>query len=168
MEVILYMAQSVNGIVSKENDDVPWHDIWPTYYHEIKKAGNIIVGKRTYEIMKKVGEFKKCGDPLTVVLSKTHYVSTNQNVIFVKSPKKALEILRSKGFRKIIVGGGSKTNYSFLKSGLIDKMYIDIEPIIFAKGIAFLPPHAFESKLKLLRIKRLSKNTIQLHYKVIK
>ena len=156
MEVILYLAQTVNGYIAEKNDNVPWTDIWATYYSEIKKAKNIIVGRRTYEIMKRSGEVKKCGDPFVVVITKSKPSKAGGvKTIFVQSPKQALSVVRAKGFRKTFVGGGSKTAGSFMKLGLINQLYIDIEPFVFGTGIPLLSEMKFESKLKLVKIKRL-------------
>ena len=79
-----------------------------------------------------------------------------------------MSILEKHGFKKILVGGGGKINSSFMKEGLVDEIIIQIEPLIFGKGIKLFADEDFEAKLKLLETKMLSKNEIQLHYKVKK
>ncbi len=101
----------------------------------------------------------------TVVL--TNGLIKNQNPKFVsaaKSPRKALNILKE--FRTIMVCGGGGLNSSFMKENLVDELYLDVEPIVFGKGIGLFSEYDFSTGLKLIGTRRLSKNEIQLHYKV--
>jgi len=76
--------------------------------------------------------------------------------------------LKKKGFSEILVAGGGKLNASFMQKGLVDEIYLDIEPFVFGSGIKLFANGEWENKLKLLGTKLLSKDTIQIHYKVIK
>ena len=174
MKTILYMAITANGYIAKENDDTSWVSEveWAGFSGMIKKYGNMIIGKRTYEAMVKNDEFNKSNlnKIKTVVLTNDSSLKIeNPNFIFtVKSPQDALNILKEQGFETIMVCGGGGANSSFIKENLIDEIYLDIEPIIFGRGIKVFAEIDFESKLKLLETKRISDNEIQLHYKVIK
>lgn len=173
MKVILYMAMTVNGIVAKENDDTTWvtETEWKSFSGTVKKIGNMVIGRRTYEIMLKNDEFNKSGltKIKTVVLTRASLKIHDPKFVFtVQSPKQALEILLNQGFRKMLVCGGGGLNSSFMKEGLIDEIYLDVEPIIFGKGIRLFEDSNFESNLQLIGSKKLSKNEIQLHYRVKK
>ncbi len=166
MKVILYMAQTINGYIARENNETPWsEEEWLNFFKLVKKTKNIVIGKNTYEIMKANDEFSKIGNPFTVVVSKEDF-APNSNFAIVKSPKEAIKLLKEKGFTKVLVGGGGKLNSSFLKENLIDEIYLDIEPSIFGKGIKIFAEADFEARLELIGTKKLSKNEIQLHYKI--
>lgn len=168
MKTILYMDMSVNGIIARENDDTPWSkEIWKAYYSFVKARKNIILGRRTYEIMKSVDEFKKLNYPTVVVVSSDNYYE-DETIKFVTSPKEAVRFMKKKGFKEIVIGGGSKLNASFLNDGLIDEVCIDIEPMLICKGIKLFSETNLEAKLKLLEARKLSKNVVRLRYKVIK
>ena len=51
MKVVLYAAVTANGYIATEDDEVPHVSkiIWKSFYRNIKKHGNIIVGRRTFE-----------------------------------------------------------------------------------------------------------------------
>jgi dihydrofolate reductase len=168
MQVMLYMATTVNGYIAKENNETPWSDDeWQSFSQFVKEIGNIIVGKNTYEIMKEEDEFNKIGNPFTIVVSKEDFIH-NSNFAIAKSPKEALKILKEKNFSKAIVAGGGMLNSSFMKEHLIDEIYLDVEPLVFGKGIKLFSDNDFDAKFELTETKKLSKNTIQLHYKVLK
>jgi len=168
-KVILFMAMTVNGYIAKENGDTPWSDeVWDGYCDFVKKRGNIIVGKRTYEIMDDAGEFKKLANPFTIVVSHSPDGKENEGTVFVSSPRQAIEVMHEKGFKEIVVAGGSELNAGFLKDGLLDEIYLDVEPLIFGTGIRLFAETKAEAKLELIKISKLSKNTLRLHYQVRK
>ncbi|TES95125.1 dihydrofolate reductase [Patescibacteria group bacterium] len=168
MRVILYMATTINGYIARKNDETPWSDEeWQSFKKKVSEIGNIVIGQRTYDIMKKGEEFQKIGNPFTIVLTRKKQEG-NSNFAFVNSPKKALDLLKEKGFSEALIAGGSMLNSSFMQEDLIDEIYLDIEPFVFGNGIKLFADNDFEKKLELIETKPLSKNTIQLHYKVIK
>lgn len=163
------MAMTVNGYIAKEDDTTPWSDtIWNAYYDFIKQRGNIVLGRRTYEMMKEINEFEKLGFPTTAVISNQANNQNQKGVILVPSPGKAIEAIRQNGFEEMVVGGGSQTNTIFMKNGLIDEIYLDLEPLLFGKGIKLFADIGKEVKLQLLEMTKLSENIIRLHYKVLK
>jgi len=169
MKVILYMAMTANGYIAKENDETPWSDvIWGGYYEFVKKRGNIILGERTYELMKEVNEFEKLGFPITVVVSSSTDNKNDERTTFVLSPKEAVAVMKEKDVSEVVVGGGSMLNAGFLKDGLLDEIYLDIDPWLFGKGIKLFAETNAEAKLRLLEVSKLSENVIRLHYEVLK
>ncbi len=171
MKVILYMAITPNGMIAKENDDTDFvsKSEWKSFKDMLKKTGNLVIGGRTYKIMEKNEEFSKITKSVVVVVSRDFSFKPKQENHFVaRTPKDALSLLKKHGFGTALVAGGGKLNASFLKEGLVDELFLDIEPVVFGKGIGVFAEQNFEAKLKLLKTKKLSGNEIQLHYKVMK
>ncbi|MBI5151850.1 MAG: dihydrofolate reductase [Candidatus Pacebacteria bacterium] len=172
MKTILYMAITVNGKIAGTNDDTSWtsKEDWDGFRAICRKVGNAVIGRRTYEMVIKEG--MQLSDILTVVM--THdprlLAKHSPDTIFTdKSPKDVIAILKEKGFKEALVCGGGILNSSFLKEGIIDEIYIDIEPLILGRGIPLFADGDFQPRLKLLEVKTLTnRQTVQLHYKVIK
>ncbi|MCK5629653.1 MAG: dihydrofolate reductase [Nanoarchaeota archaeon] len=159
------MAITANGYIAKENDETPWSDEeWDSFSNIAKKIGNLVIGRKTFEIMNQDDEFQQIGNPFTVIVSNKE----NNNSNFVNSPEQAIKLLEEKGFSEILVAGGGMLNSSFMQKGLVDEIYLDVEPFLFGKGIKLFADNEFETKLELLETKQLSKNTIQLHYRILK
>lgn len=166
MKIILYMAITANGYIAKENDETPWSkDEWKEYVGNAKKTHCMIIGRRTYDIWDKT-ELTNLGIPV-LVLSKKINKSQN-NIFFIKSIKEALEVIKSNKYLEVMIAGGGKVNGEFFKRGLIDELFLDVEPFIFGQGIPLFSPCVNESKLELLDSKKIGKNGMQLHYKVLK
>lgn len=169
MKVILYMAISADGLIAGEKDETPWSNAtWESYYNFVKDRKNIVLGRRTYELMQEVNEFEKIGRPFTVVVSNDLKRETDKNFAFADSPRQALEILEQKGFKEALVAGGGHLNGSFMAENLVDEIYLDVEPVVLGKGIRLFENGNLDVKLELLETKKLSENEIQLHYQVLK
>lgn len=171
MKVILYMAITINGFIAKENDDASFvSEIeWDSFRNMIKSTGNMIIGSRTYEIMRDDEEFKNLENIRVLVVSEnTNFKTITNNHSAIKSPKDALAILEKEGFDNALVAGGGTLNASFMEENLVDEIYLDVEPVVFGKGIRLFRENDFEAKLKLLETKKLSDSEIQLHYQVLK
>lgn len=168
MKVVLYMAMSVNGFIAKENSETPWSaDEWKSFSRFVGKAKNIVIGRKTYDLMEQSGDFQKIGNPFTIVLTRKA-AKRDDGPSFVHSPKEALDLLEMKGFKYALIAGGGEVNASFMKAGLIDEIYLDVEPLLFGKGITLFANENINVKLEFLGIKKISGNTRQLHYKVVK
>ena len=167
-KVILYMAITLNGYIANKEDNTSWisKEEWSSYSQMVQKAGNLIVGHRTYDILTKQPEFAELQKVKLVVVSNTDFQTIAANHLIARTPKKALELL--KDYDEVIVAGGGILNASFMKENLIDEIYIDIEPSIIGKGIKLFADEDFESSLKLLEINKITDNEIQLHYTVKK
>jgi dihydrofolate reductase len=172
MKVVLYMQMSINGYVASENDDTSWisKTLWENYKQEVANAGVIICGRKTYELALSEGNLF-LEEALNVVMTNDHDIkSENEKVLILHktNPKEVIEILEKKGFKKIIVGGGGTINSAFMKENLVDEILLDIEPVVFGKGIQLFFPEDFCAKLTLFEIKKLGDNLIQLRYQVEK
>lgn len=166
MKVILYMAMSANGYIAQTDGETPWSEAeWEGFSEAVGRAENIIVGRKTYEIMKSVNEIEKIGNPFVIVVS-SEYQNTD-SAVFVKSPLDAMRVLEERGVDEVLVAGGGMLNAAFMSMGLIDEIYLDVEPIVFGTGVKLFADSNFTQLLELLAVRQLSKNTVQLHYKVI-
>lgn len=170
MKTIIYMASTINGFIAKKDDNTDFVSEveWNSFRRMMTNTGNMVIGRRTYEIMRDGEEFKNLENIRVVIVSSKDFKTNIDNHSIVKSPKDALAILEKERFDKILVAGGGSLNASFMAENLVDEIYLDIEPIAFGKGTPLFAENDFEAKLKLLGTKKLSDDEIQLHYQVLK
>ncbi len=171
MKVILYMAITINGFIAKENDDTDFvSEIeWDSFRKMVKSVGNIIIGSRAYEIMRDGKEFENLKNIRIIIVSNnTNFKTIADNHLLAHNPQNALAILKKEKFDKALVAGGGTLNTSFMAENLVDEIYLDVEPVVFGKGIPIFKDKDFEQKLKLVGQKKITDNEIQLHYKVEK
>ncbi|OGM28189.1 hypothetical protein A2801_04120 [Candidatus Woesebacteria bacterium RIFCSPHIGHO2_01_FULL_41_10] len=166
------MASSINGIIARENNEEDFlsHKNWLTFIDLAHKAGCTIWGRKTQEI---VGNWEDkylqdIADVTKVVVTANKDLNLEQEYIQANSPKDALEKLESKGFKEVILTGGSKLNTSFASENLIDEIILNIEPVIIGSGIPLFSPQVFDLKLELLGTNKIGDSIVQLQYKVLK
>ncbi len=162
------MAITPNGFIAKSDDDTSWisREEWTSYSRTVQRAGNLIIGHRTYDILTKQPDFSELKNVRLIVVSDKTFPTLASNHIIARSPKEALTLL--KDFSEVIVAGGGLLNAAFLVEDLVDEIYLDIEPTIFGKGIPLFRDKNFERKLEFLDQKQITDQEIQLHYKIIK
>lgn len=168
MAVILYQTLSLDGFIARGDGSVDYtlKGTWKSYFDFCKSVKVLVIGKNTYDIMPSTEFVKGC---LYVIL--THNVPKHpkiKNSLFTdKSPKEIIAMLRKKGYKHIGIGGGSKINSLFLNENLIDELIIDVEPVILGSGIKLFDKVS-EKKFELIKTTKLSKQEMQLHYRVLK
>mgnify|MGYP001596772175 FL=1 len=165
------MGITPNGYIARENGDSEWtseEDLKEFQAHS-KNAGNIIMGKNTYLYASEAGLLPFEG-ALNIVVSHEQLENKygEQVIITDQAPKEVLRMLEQKGFATAFLAGGGQLNSSFIKENLVDEIYLDVEPLIFGKGIKIFADGNFDKELELIESKNLNKNTVQLHYKVLK
>lgn len=167
MKVILYMAVTANGMIAGIDDEARWltAEEAASYCEIVRKTGCLIVGRRTYHILTKQPEFQEFKDAKLVVVSHDDVELVDSRHAVAHSPREAVALLFD--FSEVIVAGGGILNAAFLAEDLIDEIYLDIEPAILGEGIPLFQGQPFERELKLLGIRMLSDNEIQLHYQVV-
>lgn len=170
MKIILYLAITINGLIAKKNGDVSFisKKSWKNFISLVQKTGNVVIGSKTYKIMLKNGDFNYFKNAIAVVVSRKNIKITNPNHFIANSPKQAVDILRKKGFKNILVGGGGGVSASFVSEKLINDICVDIEPTALGKGINLFEGRDFDLKLKLVDVKKISADEIQLHYQLKK
>ena len=169
MKVILLMAITLDGKIAKHtNHAATWTSKADKkiFVQETKRAGVIIMGQTTYDTI---------GRPLPGRLNVVMNLEpdTSQNIPgeleFTKTqPKELLEELEKRGFKSVIIGGGATINGLFLKLGLIDEIWLTVEPKIFGEGLSLFSGADVDLNLELIEVINLDKNVIHVRYQVIK
>jgi dihydrofolate reductase len=165
LKVILRLALSLDGFIAAADDSVPWSEaVWQEYIQYLRQNPCLIVGRRTYEIMRRENKFQKIGNPFTIVLTQTPPTDPLEQTAFVSSSKTAVSLLESRGFSTAVLGGGSLTNTAFLQCGLIHEMVLDIDSVFLGGGFPLFAPPFTGPKLRLQNTKNISSSVAQLHY----
>jgi dihydrofolate reductase len=172
MKVILYIASTLNGLAAKSDGDSDWVSAENTtdFNSFCRQIGCVIMGRHTFDIFNEM-EFKDwpAATGLHIILTQQTYLATKHpDVLFSPSPRSCLQTAKTRGFDHVVVIGGSQTFGIFMQENLVDEIYLDIEPLVFGKGMPLFDAGDFESKLKFIEFKQLSPQTVQLHYLINK
>lgn len=172
MKITLYMAMSVNGMIARKNgeEDFLSHKNWEKFVSLANEHKNFVVGRKTYEAVKRWGEDYSFDDLVgieKVVISKNTSQKLDEGYTLADSPKDAIAKLSKKGFENILVTGGATINSSFAKEKLLDEIILNIEPVFIEQGIPLFSENSFDIRLELVDTEK-NGDRLTLHYKVLK
>ena len=167
------MAISANGIIATETggEEFLSHENWEKFCELAKEFGNFVVGRKTYEAVKKWDDgynFDDLVDIEKVIISKDKNFKLDKGYILANSPQDALAKLSEKGFEKVLIAGGANVNSAFVKANLLDEIILNVEPVVVGKGIPVFAPENFELKLKLISSEKSASGILTLGYNVLK
>jgi dihydrofolate reductase len=160
-KVILYMAISSDGYIAGPNDEAPWSDAeWEAFNIFVKSCDCVLLGKRTYEIMRKDGEF--VSGPEYIVVTTSQSLNTGGLRKIVVNSEADLP-----NVDKIGVIGGGELNGRLADLGVIDEVILDVEQVELGDGIKLFGNHK-PLNMRLISEKTLRNGTtVQKHYQVV-
>ncbi len=167
MRVIAVAAITADGRIARHPADPP---TWTSredkrmFAAVSRRAGVVVMGRSTFAAMPKPLEAR-----LNVVLSArpAAYASVPGVVEYTGDPPAAvLDDLARRGFTEVIVAGGASVYRQFIAAGLVDELWLTVEPLLFGAGISLLGDEPLEVRLRLLEQVTLAPNTVQLKYAV--
>lgn len=94
-----------------------------------KRAGVIVMGSNTYQTLP-----RPLKERINIVYSKSKTFEGAE--VTQKSPQELLQELESRGFKEVAICGGSQIYTMFMKAGVVDRLYLTVEPLIFGKGLS--------------------------------
>ena len=123
----------------------------------------MIMGRKTFET---IGRPLK--DRLVVVMTRQAMISDKEGIEYTsKSPREVLIELASRGYEQAAICGGSEVYSLFLREGLVDELFLTVEPVLFGSGVPLTT--GFERlNLELIESRPLNAQAILLHYRVVR
>ncbi|MEH6305629.1 dihydrofolate reductase family protein [Olivibacter sp. CPCC 100613] len=171
MKISIYIAVSANGFISNSKNDPYWlsSEYGAGFASICQRTKAVIMGKTTYNIL--APDYLPLTDEGTTVVltSDKHAKSDNPTVVFTQdTAKDILQMLTEKGHTEAVIIGGTTVMSNFIQAELVDDIYFVMEPFLFGNGLPLLKGVDGELKLDLIEVKKLNRNTVQLHYAIAK
>ncbi len=161
MRCFIIAALSADGFIAKNESHAAF---WTSkedkkrFIELTKRAGVIVMGKNTW---------KTIGSPLRerVNIVYTHEPTIEGAETTQLSPPELLKELEDRNFKEVAVCGGSQIYTMFMKAGVIDTLYVTIEPVLFGQGIKLFNEE-MTHQLTLRNIEKAESGALLLEYKV--
>lgn len=157
-------AQTLDGFIARdsEQNSMSWTSgaDKKRFVELTKRAGVVIMGSKTFET---IGRPLK--DRLNIVYSKSGKVYPGAETTS-KTPTELLQELETRGYKEVAVCGGSSIYSLFMNAGVVDTLYLTIEPVLFGTGVPLFSKPV-SSTLELVSTEK-SGNTLMLEYKITK
>ena len=164
-------ALSADGYIARDSEHAAFwtsKDDKRRFVEITKRAGVVVMGLNTYTTLD-----KPLKDRLNIVYSPEKLpeikdAATGKNILETtsKSPHELLHELNERGFKEVAICGGSQIYTMFMESGVVNKLYITIEPILFGAGIKLFGRN-LDHRLILRNSTQTGDSTLLLEYDVI-
>lgn len=163
--VSLIAAISANGKIAERvgQTSLDWTSKEDTkfFVQKTKELGVVVMGRKTFETI---------GRPLKerliiVMTSEPEKYEPQPGILEYtkKSPRELLDDLTSRGFSKVALAGGASVYSEFLKAGLVDELFLTVEPVLFGGGVP-LAENFGRVNLELVETMKLGEQAVLLHY----
>lgn len=125
-----------------------------------KRAGVVVLGSNTFKTFP-----RPLKDRLNIVYSRNQQFGGTETT--TDEPVELLKKLEERGFTEVAICGGAEIYTKFMEAGVIDTIYLTIEPVIFGKGLSLFN-RVINAKLELVSNTKTEGGTIFNEYKIIK
>ncbi len=157
MKIMLLAAITLDGKIARnETHFVDWssREDKRLFFATSKRAGVIILGHNTYKTLP-----APLPGRLHVVL--TTNLSDKKDipgeVEFTSAPPAQIVAdLEGRGYSEAVLTGGAQVNALFLRSGLVDEIWLTVEPFIFGVGIDVFRGVQFDLRARLIHVEQLN------------
>ncbi|OGK44506.1 hypothetical protein A2957_00530 [Candidatus Roizmanbacteria bacterium RIFCSPLOWO2_01_FULL_38_11] len=173
MKVIAIIVQSVNGRITKGSDPNVYK--WTSQEDKlhlketIGKASLIVMGSTTYEEAKRNITLLPQIQRIVLTSRPQDYAQEavpGQLEFYSMAPQDVVKKYGEMGHKELLLLGGSKIYSEFLKQGLINEIWLTVEPVIFGQGKPLIDTDRNVS-MKLLSLEKLNdKGTLLLKYQL--
>jgi len=168
IKTFIIVAETADGFIAKNSAHVAdWtsKEDKRRFVEITKRARVMIMGLNTFNTFP-----SPLKDRLHIVYSPEPDASKNniEGVVeyTMESPADLIKSLEARGFTEVAICGGSTIYTMFIKSGLVDTIYLTIEPILFGEGMGIFKED-LNIKLELVNLEKTEAGTILSEYKVI-
>lgn len=174
MRVLLLAAITLDGKIAR---DASHFTNWSSredkrlFQRTSKEAGVVIMGRTTFETLPGLLPGR-----LMVVMTRDAMAAGRagqgqaqqaEGVEFTaEGPAEVLARLEARGYTSAVLGGGAQIYRAFLEAGLVDEVWLTVEPLAFGAGISLFGDAPLDQRFTLLEIERLGEQSVHLRYRV--
>ncbi len=160
---------SLDGFIAGPNGEYDWIVMdpdfdWKALYGQFD---TLVMGRRSYDIMRERGMSPKSMGMKAVVVSTTLIPDQHRDVTVVASHvPETIAALKSEPGKDIWLSGGGVLFRYLLDAGLVDGIDIAVVPVLLGSGVALIP-EGQRCKLKLIESNARASGIVMLKYDVM-
>ena len=166
VSVVLIAVISLDGKIteSASSASLEWasREDREFFVSKTKEIGVVVMGRKTFDTIGK----SLAGRRVIVMTRSPQMQTLIDGVEFTdESPEMLVARLASEGVRRLALAGGASLYRAFMQGGLVNELFVTVEPVLLGEGIGFLGG-IDKMRLSLLDVARLGEHGILAHYKV--
>lgn len=175
MHCFLIVALTADGYIGKDahHTSTRWTSAEDSrwFNQRTKQAGVMVMGRTTFDTIGRalpdrstIVYSRQLPDGAADIATQTK-LEKNQVYYTTASPQDLLAKLEQLGCTEVAICGGSSIYTLFMTAGVVQTLYLTIEPVLFGRGVALFN-QPLEQQLQLTEVNKLSDSTIVLSYSV--
>jgi dihydrofolate reductase len=164
MKVFLIAALTADGFIGRNASHLAdWTspEDKKLFVRLTKEAGVVVMGSRTFATIGRALP----GRRMVVYTTKPGDFAADGVEATNEAPAELVARLSKEGAQGLAVCGGASIYSLFMQAGVVDELYLTIEPVLFGTGITLFKDE-METRLTLADTQQLNENTVLLHYSV--
>lgn len=172
MKITLLASITADGFIAQatSQSSLNWTSKEDTrfFIQKTKEIGTIIMGSTTFATIKPK-HLPFVGRKIIVLSRSELHLPYDQAEVRVESGaiSDVLAKLEAEGIKHAVLAGGASVYTQFMQAGLVDELFLTVEPIVFGAGIKLFS-EAIQVKLHLEQVIDLPDQTKVFHYLVVK
>jgi len=175
MRTVLIAAQSLDGFIAKHTGPGTAFTSPEDKVHFRAAVADFdvgVLGGETYRVSRGAVRARAAGAQLRVVMTRSPERYAAEAIpglleFTAAAPAALAGELRARGFRRCAVLGGGQIHSLFLAAGLVDEIWLTIEPLLFGGGTPLLAQPA-DVRLELRALEKLAADTLLAKYRVVR
>ena len=170
MNIIYYVACSVDGFIADADGGVGWLDRVHVegedygYAEFFSSIDGLVFGSRTYEQVLELGPWPYGDLPCRALSARSIRPATPQVRVTTGDPRRVVDELRSDGCREVWLVGGGTLAGAFHERGLITRYVVTVIPTVLGRGVPLMTGARTPSELELVDSTRYPTGVVQNRY----
>lgn len=170
-ELVYYVASTLDGFISHQDgsfDGFEWdEEVVSDFLSDQAQFGTVLMGRKTYDVGLKQGKSSPYPAMQQIVFSRSMQQSPDDAVELVSGDLVAyVKQLKATSDRPIWLCGGSEIATPLLEAGLIDKVIVKLNPVVFGTGVPIFGEIGGYRSLHLEETKHYNCGIVFLTYRV--
>jgi dihydrofolate reductase len=163
------VAMSLDGFIAGPKGEYDWIVMdpdfdWKALYSQFD---TLVMGRRSYDVMRERGMSPKSMGMKAVVVSTTLIPDQHREVtVFARDVPETIAALKTEPGKDIWLSGGGVLFRFLLDAGLVDGIDVAIVPVLLGSGVPLLP-EGHRCKLKLIESNARPSGIVMLKYEVM-
>jgi dihydrofolate reductase len=170
MKAFIIAALSADGFIAKNpgHSTLTWRSQGDRQFfiQKTREAKVVVMGLNTAKTSK-----RPMPDRLNIIYANSKeelplWSEFSDWEITQKDPAGLLQELSERGYETVAICGGSTIYTMFMQAGVVDKLYLSVEPVLFGQGLTLFNKE-LNVKLELVSTRKLGEQTVLLEYNVL-
>ena len=171
MKVFIIAALTTDGFIAKNpgQSTLTWRSKGDRQFFiaKTKEARVVVMGLNTAKTSK-----RPMPERLNIIYAKSkeelpQWQEFEGWEVTQKDPVCLLQEIAKRGYEQVAICGGQAIYTMFITAGVVDKLYLSVEPVLFGQGMTLFNKE-LDIKLELVDTKKLGEQTVLLEYNVLK